>query len=191
VSEWSRRLRVPLFSAKPAFAKQVVAKPAALIAASYIRRQHDHLLEQSRPLSAQQRSRLNPFFASTTLNAVRLVKEFVPAPPLYRFIRRLGVHTLPELSTIAGITFLDVIVHSERLLDSLLFHEMVHVVQYEVLGLQRFAECYVRGFLSSGSYDNIPLETQAYSLGRRFEQCPRETFSVLEEVREWQEAGRF
>lgn len=181
MSKWSRRLRIPL----------LLAKPASLIAASYIRRQHDRLLEQARPLAVQQRSRLNPFFSSTTLNAVRLVKEFVPAPPLYRFIRRLGVRTLPDLSTIAGITFLDVIVHSERLSDALLFHELVHVVQYEVLGLQRFAECYVRGFLSSASYDNIPLETQAYSLGRRFEQRPKETFSVLEEVHEWQEAGRY
>ena len=31
---------------------------------------------------------------------------------------------------------MDVIVHSERLSDDLLFHELVHVVQYEVLGLK-------------------------------------------------------
>src|SRR5678815_3969707 len=34
-------------------------------------------------------------------------------------------------------------------------------------------------------------ERQAYSLGHRFEQRPREGFSVLEEVREWQASGRF
>jgi hypothetical protein len=106
-------------------------------------------------------------------------------------IRRLGLRNMPDLSAIAGITFMDVIVHSERLSDALLFHELVHVVQYEVLGLRRFAGYYVRGFLTSGSYDDIPLERQAYSLGHRFEQRPREGFSVLEEVREWQASGRF
>jgi len=40
----------------------------------------------------------------------------------------------------AGITFQDVIVHVEPLQTSLLFHELVHAVQYKHLGLQGFAE---------------------------------------------------
>jgi len=39
------------------------------------------------------------------------------------------------------------------------------------LGL-RFSELYVRGFLSGGRYDRIPLEVSAYALGRRFEGNP-------------------
>lgn len=38
------------------------------------------------------------------------------------------------------------------------FHELVHVIQYEKLGLVQFANKYVRGFLNGGSYDGIPLE---------------------------------
>lgn len=181
MSEWYRRLGIPL----------LFATPVSLIAVSYIGRQHRRFLERSRPLSESQRARLSPFFSSTTLNTARLAKDFVPAPPLYRMIRRLGLRNMPDLSAIAGIMFMDIIVHSERLSDALLFHELVHVVQYEVLGLRRFAGYYVRGFLTSGSYDDIPLERQAYSLGHRFEQRPREGFSVLEEVREWQANGRF
>ena len=37
--------------------------------------------------------------------------------------------------------------------DGLLFHELVHVQQYRQLGIPRFSEFYVRGFLSGGGYD--------------------------------------
>ena len=38
------------------------------------------------------------------------------------------------------------------------FLELVHVIQYEKLGLVQFATKYVRGFLNGGSYDGIPLD---------------------------------
>jgi hypothetical protein len=38
----------------------------------------------------------------------------------------------------------------------LLFHELVHVEQYRQLGIPRFAELYVRGFLSGGGYGYKP-----------------------------------
>jgi hypothetical protein len=47
--------------------------------------------------------------------------------------------------------------------DGLLFHELVHVEQYRQLGIPRFAELYVRTFLSGGGYDGIPLEINAYA----------------------------
>jgi hypothetical protein len=50
----------------------------------------------------------------------------------------------------------------------LLFHELVHVEQYRKLGIPRFSELYVRGFLNGGSYEAIPLEVNAYSLEDRF-----------------------
>jgi hypothetical protein len=41
------------------------------------------------------------------------------------------------------------------------------------LGIPRFAELYVRGFLSGGGYDGIPLEINAYDLCGKFERSPR------------------
>lgn len=84
----------------------------------------------------------------------------------------------------AGITFQDVIVHIEPLQTPLLFHELVHAVQYKHLGLQGFAECYVRGFLTGGSYEEIPLEKQAYSLEERFVLDPSKLFAVEADVLE-------
>jgi hypothetical protein len=45
-------------------------------------------------------------------------------------------------------------------------------------------------FLTGGSYEAIPLEVNAYTLGGRFESDPRRMFSVEDEVRRWAEEGR-
>ena len=66
--------------------------------------------------------------------------------------------------------------------DGLLFHELVHVEQYRHLGIPRFAELYVRGFLGGGGYNGIPMEINAYELGGRFEGNPHTRFSVADEV---------
>jgi hypothetical protein len=75
--------------------------------------------------------------------------------------------------------------------NGVLFHELVHVEQYRQLGIPRFAELYVRGFLSGGSYEAIPLEVNAYSLGGQFESHPHQLFSVPDEVGKWVTAGKF
>ena len=80
-----------------------------------------------------------------------------------------------DFQTTAGITFIDCILIQERYFRienwfPLLFHELVHVVQYDVLGTSRFATQYVTGWAEAGFvYEKIPLEVQAYALQHRFE----------------------
>jgi len=102
----------------------------------------------------------------------------------------LGFRNLPDQSTMGAITFSDVVVAHVAFTDGLLFHELVHVEQYRQLGVPRFSGLYVRGFLNGGSYDAIPLEVNAYTLGGRFESDPRQTFSVEDEVGRWATEGR-
>ena len=90
----------------------------------------------------------------------------------------------------AAITFCDVVVSHEPFSNGLLFHELVHVEQYRQLGIPRFSELYVSGFLNGCSYEAIPLEVNAYTLGGRFEQNPARQFSVEDEVRRWVVEGR-
>jgi len=85
----------------------------------------------------------------------------------------------------------DTVVSHEPFSDRLLFHELVHVVQYEKLGIVNFAAKYVNGFLSGGSYEAIPLEMNAYQLDARFAAAPAETFSVSDQVQLWMDSGRF
>jgi hypothetical protein len=56
-----------------------------------------------------------------------------------------------------------VIISHQQFTNELLFHEFVHAEQYRPLGIARFAELYVCGFLAGGSYEAIPLEVSAYT----------------------------
>jgi len=94
------------------------------------------------------------------------------------------------MSSIGAITLVDVIAYPAGMDRSTLFHELVHAVQYRVLGLQKFARLYVTGFLNGGGYDGIPLERQAYELEERFSRDPRTVFSVENDVLERLQAGR-
>ena len=91
----------------------------------------------------------------------------------------------------AAITFFDTVVSHETFTDALLFHELVHVEQYRQLGVPKFADLYLRGFVNRGGYFEIPLEQQAYMLGRQYEEKPARNFSVADEVARWITEGRF
>jgi len=136
---------------------------------------------------------MDGFFTPELLDGVRgavLEDTRVQNPAFYAMLREIGFSNLPNFSTMAAITFCDVVVSHEPFTDGLLFHELVHVEQYRQLGIPRFAELYVRGFLSGNGYDGIPLEVNAYSLGARFEAASQVRFSVSHEVATWLREGR-
>ncbi len=114
----------------------------------------------------------------------------MPDPILYPLVRLFGIKGMLEMSSIGAITLVDVVAYPDELDPGTLFHELVHVVQYRVLGLKQFARLYVRGFLERGGYEGIPLERQAYQLGARFDREPKGLFSVEEEVIRWHSAGK-
>jgi len=89
------------------------------------------------------------------------------------------------------LTFVDTVVSHEAFTDRLLLRELVHVVQYEKLGLKEFAAKYVTGFLSGGSYEAIPLEMNAHELGARCAAATTKAFSVADEVQRWIDTRRF
>jgi hypothetical protein len=131
---------------------------------------------------------MNGFFSPQLLEGTRLLvlrEERVANPDFYPMLRSLGFSNLPGQSTMGAITFSDVVVSHEAFSNGLLFHELGHVEQYRQLGISRFSELYVRGFLNGGSYEAIPLEANAYSLEDRFRRYPRRSFSVQAEVVQW------
>jgi hypothetical protein len=112
-------------------------------------------------------------------------------PPFYPMVKMMGFSNLPDQSSMAAITFKDVVVSHEPFSNGLLFHELVHVEQYRQLGTKRFSELYVRGFLNGGSYEAIPLEVNAYTLDRKYQRTPGQGFSVEEIVNQWIIEDRF
>jgi len=163
------------------------------LVAEYISAQRENYALRAQPLSAQQRATVAAFFSPELLGNTRLrvlEGERVANPEFYPMLRDLGFKDLPDQSTMAAITFCDVIVSHGPFSDGLLFHELVHVEQYRRLGIQRFSELYVRGFLNGGSYEAIPLEMNAYALEDRFRSDSRRAFSVQQEVATWLAQGR-
>jgi hypothetical protein len=150
--------------------------------ATYISEQRTSFQGRAAPIEPGHKAALEPFFPATLLGEVRVVRGRASEPSFYRQLQGLGITNAPPFSEMAGITFQDVVVHAEPLTRRLLFHELVHAVQYRHLGLPGFAEYYVRGFLSGGSYEQIPLEKQAYELEARFADDPAEQFSVDADV---------
>jgi hypothetical protein len=178
--------------ASPQLTPELIAELSGLVA-GYITAQREEALPLAVPLSPEQRATMDGFFLPQVLDTrLRVLTESrVVNPSFYVPLRRMGFTNLPNFATMAAVTFCDVVVSHQPFSDGLLFHELVHVEQYRQLGIARFAELYVRGFLSSGGYKGIPLEINAYDLGGRFERSPQTRFSVADEVGAWIRAGRF
>jgi hypothetical protein len=162
---------------------------AASKVATYISEQRALFQGKATPIAADDKAALQPFFPADLLDQVKVVRAKVGDPPFYAQLRSLGIHNMPAFSDLAGITFVDMVVHAEPLTRSLLFHELVHVVQYRHLGVAAFADLYVRGFLNGGSYEEIPLEKQAYELEARFAENG-DAFSVDEDVQRRRKLGQ-
>lgn len=162
----------------------------------YIAHQRETYRPEGLTLTDVQQRSLQAFFPAEVLTNTRFTGQEqnpVANPPFYPELDRMGFRPehLPNFSTMAGITFVDVIVLRVPPNPQLVFHELVHAVQYQRLGLARFARLYVTGFLRGGGYDGIPLEINAYQLDERFGANPRQVFSVADEVDRWIREGRF
>jgi hypothetical protein len=150
----------------------------------YIHRHH------ARDLTDAGKDKFGSFFGPEILDivSIRLV-PVIENPGFYSDIRDLQLPRLLDFNTAQGITFKDTILISDRfvrtdsLVKAILFHELVHVVQYRVLGLEQFISCYVQSWFENGfSYHAIPLEAQAHALQERFERDPGKGFWVMDTV---------
>ena len=141
--------------------------------AVFIEEQRRILAPASRELSSAERTPLAVHFSGDVLHQTRLTRvKHLQNPPFYVELEQMGSQNLPQFRRMAAVTFIDVIVAQADFTSSLLFHELVHVVQYRELGVQKFAELYVRGFLETGEYLSIPLERVAYHLEGLFRLRP-------------------
>lgn len=141
---------------------------------------NDHA-EHARPISTLGFTRLSACFPQKLLERAKVVTvPCVQFPPVDRF-------GLPELVPVqqmsfAGITFKDTFfLQQGQASESLHFHEMVHVVQWERLGIDNFLLAYGVGLIRFG-YEQSPLERMAYSLQQSFDsgRPPQELVSVIE-----------
>ena len=126
--------------------------------------------KQARPVAAYHFQRLGSFYSNELLTRAKVVEiECVPMPPLSSF----GLTGFGEFENgnYAGITFLDTyfVQSGEVSKESLHFHELVHIVQWQHLGADRFLMAYALGYFQGGGYRANPLEVMAYNLQEYFE----------------------
>jgi hypothetical protein len=126
--------------------------------------------KQAQPVVSYGFPRLGNFYSNELLTAAKVIEiKCVPMPPLSSF----GLAGFGEFENgnYAGITFLDTyfVQSGEASRESLHFHELVHVVQWQHLGADRFLMAYALGYFQGGDYRANPLEVMAYNLQEYFE----------------------
>jgi hypothetical protein len=142
----------------------------------------------SRPLSPDEVSALRGYLKPDLLNATRVVEaDRIPNPPFFPRLPELGVPLTWDFSREAGLSVVDTVVLVRSRIPegrwlSALFHECVHLQQFQVLGVTRMVARYVNGLFDNGfDYNKLPMERQAHDLQLRFDSCLR-AFSVEREV---------
>lgn len=151
----------------------------------------DKYRSAGRKLEEHERDELKNFFGPEILHKTRIKRvPIIENPDFYAALSKMGIPEPMDLTTAAGITYIDTVLISERYVTHqsqwlpLIFHELVHIVQYEVLGVQKFMEQYVFGWANHGfSYASIPLEKDAFDLASKYESNRKLGFSVIDEVR--------
>jgi hypothetical protein len=156
----------------------------------WIEQQHSLHLPEARPLTDSERDALARHFSAEILALARVafVEKIQNPPflaPLVEHLSLFGKQVHFDFSHSAGITFGECILIAGRDLPvDLLFHEMVHVEQYRLLGIPGFSRAYVQGIVDSDFiYERIPLEVVAFAMSDRF--VAGDVFSVTAELPNW------
>jgi hypothetical protein len=115
-------------------------------------------------------TRLPLYFSQELLETAKVVAvDRVPVPPL----SAIGLSQFAEFERgdYDGITYLDTffLKHTRAGDEELHFHELIHIVQWRLLGPERFLAAYAAGLEAFG-YRNSPLECMAYDAQSAFSQ---------------------
>lgn len=171
-----------------------VEKAASLVC-EYLKAQRELHFHNGAALDRCLRDAMQRYFAPELLNRVRVLtldgNRRLSNPSFYKDALKLGLTNLPAIKHMSSLTFIDVIVFNDKLSERALFHGLVHAVQFEVLGLERYVELFVRGFFRTKLHIMVPLEAQAFALDSQFARCPEQSFCVEEQVRLWANQDRY
>jgi hypothetical protein len=123
---------------------------------------------KAQPVASFDFPRLSQFYSRDLLSQAKVVfVDKCPVPPL----SSMGLARFADFENMnaSGITYLDTyfVLWHEAERESLHFHELVHVIQWQVLGPERFLAIYADGLERHG-YRDSPLEPMAYDHEAQF-----------------------
>ncbi|MCJ7773773.1 MAG: hypothetical protein MUP22_11660 [Desulfobacterales bacterium] len=125
--------------------------------------------DQAVPVINLDFSRIRKVFPPELLNRAKavVVNGKVPFPPLSDMGFPEFAQT--ENMNMIGVTYKDTFfVSNLHQTESLYFHELVHIIQWERLGVDDFLLAYAVGLMQFG-YADSPFEEMAYSLQANFD----------------------
>ncbi len=152
----------------------------------YMREQREEYVSIGKPLDRRQVAMMKPFFSPTFLASVKVVQlvgRRIAEPSCCMEARAAGFQGLPEFTHLASVTFQEVLVFNDKMTERLLFQALVRSVQFQVLGLDRYVELFIRAFLDTRWLFSVPLEAHAFELVSKFATDQEKAFSVEDEVR--------
>ena len=143
---------------------------AGVLACLWLRAARRKYAPSSRELTPFEREAMRGWFSEDLLASVRIAETDGIELPWVGLTRRIlgrgmaGLMDGPGGGGPGGIALGDLVVIRRRGGTSVLFHELVHIAQYQALGTRRFLTLYLRTWWESGrNYFAIPFEEEAYS----------------------------
>ena len=151
--------------------------------------QRELYLPKSRGLSGKEKLRLDGYFDGRILDSTRIVRvDRVLNPDFYSDLKKSGMPVPMDFTQAIGFTIMDCLLIRKELFKnpssfiSTLFHELVHVVQFDLFGPTRMIELYTDSLIQGEyQYHSVPFERQAYALTDKFA-MEESSFSVREIV---------
>jgi hypothetical protein len=128
---------------------------------------------ETRIISSLGFPRLSRYFGENLLSSTKVVVvERVPMPPLSSM--GLSQFAAFENGDFDGVTYLDTFFVKRSFASSerLHFHELIHIVQWRLLGPENFLALYADGLERVG-YRQSPLEVMAYNAEESFVQSDK------------------
>ena len=172
---------------------EILSKNSNLVP-HFIQKAHDWIIYQSsiykqtaRNLTDKEKVSLGPYFDATILDSVGVkFIDCIENPPFYQELLELGINSTLDFNNAIGMAFIDCIIVSKHIannyifLISVLFHEMVHIIQHHLLGTRRFLELYIMSWIQNNlDYGSIQFESEAFELQTRFDRGER-AFNVAD-----------
>jgi hypothetical protein len=132
--------------------------------------------ERAKPVASMHFMRLPLYFDPSLLETTKFIAiDRLPMPPLSAMgLSRFAVF---EQGDFNGITYLDKYFIKQTVVteEALHFHELIHVIQWRLLGPEDFLAAYANG-LDEFGYENSPLEKMAYDAEATF----RRSFRIFD-----------
>jgi hypothetical protein len=129
--------------------------------------------ENAKPVASMHFVRLPLYFGHSLLESTKFIAiDRLPMPPLSAM--GLSRFTDFEQGDFNGVTYLDRYFTKQSVVteEAIHFHELIHVIQWRLLGPEDFLAAYADG-LDEFGYENSPLEKMAYNAEASFKRSFR------------------